>query len=206
MLLARLSPTPTPTAHRLGVNYQQIPVNRAAVPGAQLQQGRGDAGTERVRPGLRAELEGRPGGRRRRATPSVATWDADGEFMRAAYTLHAEDDDWGQAGTLVREVIDDAARDRLVDNVVGHLLDGVSEPVLRARVRVLAQHRQGRSATASPTSSATSRSSGVAQASPVMRASRSTSIDPVAPQSVSPTSSKKWIVRSTPAQPHRSAR
>ena len=26
--------------------------------------------------------------------------------------------------------MDDAARDRLVDNVVGHLLNGVSEPVL----------------------------------------------------------------------------
>ena len=30
----------------------------------------------------------------------------------------------------MREVLDDAARDRLVDNVVGHLLDGVTEPVL----------------------------------------------------------------------------
>ena len=52
-------------------------------------------------------------------------------MVRAAYTLHAEDDDWGQAGTLVREVLDDAARDRLVDNVVGHLLNGVSEPILQ---------------------------------------------------------------------------
>ncbi len=50
--------------------------------------------------------------------------------MRAAYTLHAEDDDWGQAGTLVRDVMDDAARDRLVSNVVGHLSTGVSQPVL----------------------------------------------------------------------------
>ena len=31
---------------------------------------------------------------------------------------------------MVREVLDDAARERLVDNVVGHLLNGVSEPVL----------------------------------------------------------------------------
>jgi catalase len=31
---------------------------------------------------------------------------------------------------LVREVLDDAARDRLAGNIVGHLLDGVSEPVL----------------------------------------------------------------------------
>jgi catalase len=31
---------------------------------------------------------------------------------------------------MVREVLDDAARGRLVDNIVGHLLNGVSEPVL----------------------------------------------------------------------------
>ena len=58
-------------------------------------------------------------------------WHADGDMVRAAYSLHAEDDDWGQAGTMVREVLDDAARERLVSNVVGHLLDGVTEPVLQ---------------------------------------------------------------------------
>jgi catalase len=47
------------------------------------------------------------------------------------YPLHAEDDDWGQAGTMVREVLDDAARERLVNNVVGHLLNAVTEPVLQ---------------------------------------------------------------------------
>ena len=31
---------------------------------------------------------------------------------------------------MVREVLDDAARERLVSNVVGHLLNGVTEPVL----------------------------------------------------------------------------
>jgi catalase len=52
-------------------------------------------------------------------------------MVRAAYSLRAEDDDWGQAGTLAREVMDDAERERLVDNVVGHLRAGVSEPVLQ---------------------------------------------------------------------------
>jgi catalase len=31
---------------------------------------------------------------------------------------------------MVREVLDDAARARLVNNVAGHLLGGVSEPIL----------------------------------------------------------------------------
>jgi catalase len=32
---------------------------------------------------------------------------------------------------MVREVLDDAARARLVNNVAGHLLGGVSEPILQ---------------------------------------------------------------------------
>ncbi|MGH3200276.1 MAG: catalase-related domain-containing protein, partial [Streptosporangiaceae bacterium] len=46
--------------------------------------------------------------------------------VRSAYSLHEQDDDWGQPGTLVRVVLDDAARERLVGNVVGHLLGGVT--------------------------------------------------------------------------------
>ena len=59
-----------------------------------------------------------------------AHWVADGDMVRTAYTLRPEDDDWGQAGTLVREVMDDAARERLASNIIGHVLDGVKEPVL----------------------------------------------------------------------------
>ena len=51
-------------------------------------------------------------------------------LVRAACVKHAEDDDWSQAGALVRDVLDDAARDRLVGNIVATLLDGVTEPVL----------------------------------------------------------------------------
>ncbi|MFN6934514.1 MAG: catalase-related domain-containing protein, partial [Tsuneonella sp.] len=40
------------------------------------------------------------------------------------------DDDWSQPGALVREVMDDDQRTRFVDNVAGHLSNGVSEPIL----------------------------------------------------------------------------
>ena len=63
-------------------------------------------------------------------TDDGGLWYSDGEMVRAAYTLRAEDDDWGQAGTMVREVLDDAGRERLVQNIVGHLLNGVSDLVL----------------------------------------------------------------------------
>ena len=52
-------------------------------------------------------------------------------LVRAACVKQAEDDDWSQAGALVRDVLDDAARDRLVGNIVTALLDGVTEPVLQ---------------------------------------------------------------------------
>jgi catalase len=57
-------------------------------------------------------------------------WEANGEFVHAAYTRRKDDDDFGQAGALVRKVMDNAQRDRLGSNIVGHLLDGVTEPVL----------------------------------------------------------------------------
>jgi len=59
-----------------------------------------------------------------------ALWYTDGEMVRTAYTLRPEDDDWGKAGTLGRDAMDDAERDRLASHVAGHLRSGVSEPVL----------------------------------------------------------------------------
>ena len=53
-----------------------------------------------------------------------AVWAADGEMVRAASTLHSEDDDFGQAKTLLIEVMDGAARDRLIDTV-SNILSGL---------------------------------------------------------------------------------
>ncbi|PRC58176.1 catalase, partial [Mycobacterium sp. ITM-2017-0098] len=57
-------------------------------------------------------------------------WASDGDMVRTAYALRPEDDDFCQAGILVREVLDDDARERLASNIIGHVLDGVKEPVL----------------------------------------------------------------------------
>jgi catalase len=115
---------------RLGVNYKQIPVNRPKAPvhsyskdGAMRVQNVSD-------PVYAPNSKGGPAADPERF-PYVEKWEASGEFIRAAYTLRKEDDDWGQAGTLVRKVMDDKQRDRLVSNVVGHLKGGVSEPVLQ---------------------------------------------------------------------------
>src|SRR3954453_3208781 len=42
---------------------------------------------------------------------------------------HAKDDDFGQAGTLVRDALDDAERDRMVSNIVRHVSQDVSDDV-----------------------------------------------------------------------------
>ncbi|GJM22948.1 MAG: catalase [Planctomycetota bacterium] len=128
MLLGRLFAYADAHRHRLGVNYKQIPVNR---PQSAVHSYSKD-GPMRVDnvtdPVYAPNSKGGP------AAPGHASddagWEANGEFVRAAYTLRKDDDDFGQAGILVREVMDDAQRDRLVANIVGHLSAGVSKPVL----------------------------------------------------------------------------
>ena len=58
-------------------------------------------------------------------------WAADGEMVRAAYTLRAEDDDYGQANTLLNQVMDQPQRDRLVDTVSGALSGIRREDILQ---------------------------------------------------------------------------
>jgi catalase len=130
MLLGRMFfAYPDAQRYRIGANYDQLPVNAPNSPvhsystaGHMRYQLATDpvyAPNSKGAPEADTAPYGEPGG-----------WHTGGHMVRAAYTLHAEDDDWGQAGTLVRDVMNDAERKRLVDNIVGHLLDGVTEPVL----------------------------------------------------------------------------
>jgi len=59
-------------------------------------------------------------------------WETDGEMTRAAATLHAEDDDFGQAGTLYRDVFNDAEKQSLLDQITGHV-GAVVTPEIRER-------------------------------------------------------------------------
>lgn len=129
MLLARGFAYSDAHRARLGVNYRQIPVNKPKSPvhsyskdGAMRMENVSD-------PVYAPNSYGGP-----HADPSLTDeaglWYSDGDMVRQAYTLRKDDDDWGQAGTLVREVLDDAARERLANNIIGHLKGGVSKPVL----------------------------------------------------------------------------
>ena len=51
------------------------------------------------------------------------------DIARRAAELHAEDDDFIQAGNLYRDVMSPIDRDHLVQNLVAHLGDGVERAV-----------------------------------------------------------------------------
>ena len=123
MLLARGFSYADAHRARLGVNYKQIPVNRPRLPcTATARTAPCGSTTSVTRSTPRTRRAARPRTQIRYAEQAI--WAADGEIVHAAYTLHAEDDDFGQAGTLLTKVMDDAARDRLVDTVSG-LLSGL---------------------------------------------------------------------------------
>jgi catalase len=129
MLLARGFSYADAHRARLGVNYKQIPVNSPHAPVHSYSKDGAMRVVNVSDPVYAPNSKGGPQADSERYQP--ASWYADGDIMRSAYVPHQEDDDFGQAGTMVREVLDDAARERLVTNIVGHLLDGVTEPVLQ---------------------------------------------------------------------------
>jgi len=129
MLLARSFAYSDAQRNRIGANFHQLPVNQPQVPvntymfdGPMAYQNSGDA------PVYAANSGGRPWSDKTGVIDD--SWESDGEMVRCAYTLRAEDDDFTQPGIMVREVFNDAERDALVEQVSGSLLGGVRSPVL----------------------------------------------------------------------------
>ena len=133
MLLARVFAYADAHRARLGANFHQLPVNQPvpeiaekfnhySFDGPMRYQHSGAQAT------YAANSEGRPYADYEGRVEDG--WESDGEMVRQAYTLREDDDDFSQAGALVRDVMDDADRDRLVENVSGHLLGGVHGDVL----------------------------------------------------------------------------
>jgi catalase len=128
MLLARGFSYADAHRARLGVNYKQIPVNRPKVEVHSYSKDGVGRTINASDPVYAPNSYGGP-----KADPSRTNevlWHSDGEMVRTAYTLRKDDDDYSQAGTMVREVLNDEQRARLVNNVAGHLGGGVSEPIL----------------------------------------------------------------------------
>ncbi len=131
MLLGRVFSYPDAQRNRIGTNYNQLPVNAPQCPINSYDK---EGAMQYHHSGAAPVYAPNSYGRAYQADegPVDNGWEADGEMIRAAYSLHAEDDDWGQAHTLVREVYNDEQRARLVATIAGQLPE-CEEPV-RSRV------------------------------------------------------------------------
>ncbi|RSM66815.1 catalase [Amycolatopsis sp. WAC 01376] len=130
MLQGRLFAYPDAHRYRIGANYTQLPVNAPKSPvnsysrdGAMRYNNPGD-------PVYAPNSYGGPHASAEIASETASGYGVEDEVIRSAYKLHAEDDDFGQPGTLVREVMDDEQRERLANNIIGHASNDVSRPVL----------------------------------------------------------------------------
>ena len=120
MLMGRVFAYPDAQRYRIGPNYNQLPVNQPHAAEVRNYQHEGPmryfanpAGTP-----VHGSNSFGPWAPEEERAGEVG-WETDGELVRAAQTLRADDDDFSQAGTLYREVFDEAAKARFHDTLVG---------------------------------------------------------------------------------------
>jgi catalase len=120
MLMARIFAYPDAQRHRIGTNYNQLPVNQPHAAEVRNYQHEGsmrysfsDATARSYVPNSFDGPVADP------ARSGEGSWETDGTLMRAAQTLHSSDDDFGQAGSLYREVFSDESKARLLETLVG---------------------------------------------------------------------------------------
>ncbi|UJW34595.1 catalase [Saccharothrix sp. AJ9571] len=127
MLQGRLFAYPDAHRYRIGANYTQLPVNAPKSPVHSYSR---DGQMRFTNPGDPVYAPNSFGGPHADASETASAYGVEDEVVRSAYKLHTEDDDFGQPGTLVREVMDDDQRERLASNIIGHASNDVSQPVL----------------------------------------------------------------------------
>jgi catalase len=130
MLMGRIFSYHDTHLHRVGPNYQQLPINAPRSPvhsyskdGAMTFRHAGD------QPVYAPNSYGGP--RADPASEPPTWWVEAGELGRYAYERHADDDDFVQPRALYRDVMSDTDRAHLVTNIVAHASDGVSDDVRR---------------------------------------------------------------------------
>ncbi len=131
MLMARVFSYPDAQRYRVGANYNEIPVNapHAAAVHSYTQDG---AGRHGFKPASAPDYAPNSFGGPIADPDRVAEggWENDGELIRAAATLHSEDSDFGQAGTLYREVFDEAGKARFLETLTGQA-NSLTVPVVK---------------------------------------------------------------------------
>ena len=128
MLMGRIFSYHDSHLHRIGANYEQLPINTPKSPvhsytkdGPMTFRDAGD------QPVYAPNSYGGPKADPAKAPPSW--WVEAAEIGHYAYDGHAEDDDFIQAGTLYRDVMSPTDRENLVTNIVDHVSAGVSDAV-----------------------------------------------------------------------------
>jgi catalase len=130
MLMGRIFSYHDTHLHRVGTNHEQLPINASHAPvhtyskdGAMAYR---HAGSQPV------YAPNSYGGPQADPSKEQPLWRVEAaELGRYAYERHAEDDDFIQAGTLYRDVMNEVDRNHLASNIVAHASDGVSADVKR---------------------------------------------------------------------------
>ncbi len=133
MLQGRLFSYPDTHRYRIGPNYLQLPVNR---PQREVHSYNKDGAMRYSNPGDPVYAPNSVGG----PAASPELWKGEeyqvaGEIIRSAYTLHAEDDDFGQPRTLWEKVLSETDREHLVSNIAGHA--SAAEVTAEMKLRVV---------------------------------------------------------------------
>jgi catalase len=126
MLMGRIFSYHDTHLHRIGPNYEHLPINAPKSPvHSYNKDGFMTVRHAGAQPVYAPNSFGGPAADPARG--SDLFWHVpEGELGRYAYEKHAEDDDFGQPGTLYREVMSDTDRENLVKNIVVHASDEVS--------------------------------------------------------------------------------
>jgi catalase len=131
MLLGRLFSYPDTHRYRIGPNYLHLPINRPKSPVHSYNKDGTMAYASAPDPVYAPNSFNGP---RADSTIDEGSFGSlTGEIVLAAYSKHREDDDFIQPGTMYRNVLDEAAKSRLVTNIAGHATNGV-DPDMQVRV------------------------------------------------------------------------
>ncbi|HWH26000.1 MAG TPA: catalase [Pseudolysinimonas sp.] len=132
MLMARVFSYPDAQRYRVGTNYNELPVNAPIAPVHSYSQD--GAGRHGFKPASAPDYapNSTSGPISDAQSAGAGSWESDGALVRSAATLHAEDDDFGQAGTLYREVFDEDAKARFLATITG-AVGGVQSSAIRER-------------------------------------------------------------------------
>jgi catalase len=133
MLMGRIFSYHDTHLHRIGPNYQQLPINAPRVPVHSYNKdgpmAYRHAGSQ---PTYAPNSYGGPQADPDRAG-DLGWWVEAAEIGRYAYDKHRDDDDFIQPRALYRDVMSDTDREHLVTNIVSHVRAGV-QPEVAPRV------------------------------------------------------------------------